>query len=51
MAKGTLLNGLTRKNPVQMAKGDPKPPTMSVNADATRASAAPSPKTLGGRTA
>lgn len=50
---GYLLNGLTRKNPVQMASGDPKMASSitSVDKDAMRASTAASPKTLGGRTA
>lgn len=52
MAKGSgMLAGMTRKNPPQQAKGDPKMPTASVNSDAVRSSTAASPKTLGGRTA
>ncbi len=53
MAKsgGTLLKGLTRKNPVQMAKGDPSTPSASVNSEATRKGTAATSKTLGPRTA
>lgn len=47
-----MLSGLTRKNPPQMAAGDPKTPKKSLDADATRGSkAAPTPRTLGPRTA
>jgi len=46
---GYLLKGMSRKNPPQMAKGDPKPPKMSVDADAVRKSTAPTPRTLGPR--
>jgi hypothetical protein len=54
MAKGGgsyLLKGLTRKNPPQRAAGDPKKPTKSLDADATRSSVAKTPRTLGPRTA
>lgn len=53
MAKGGgyLLKGLTRKNPVQMAKGDPAMPSKSVDADAMRAGTAKTPKSLGPRSA
>lgn len=53
MAKGKgggyLLKGLTRKNPPQMAKGDPMPPTKSVNEGAISPGTAKTPKTLGPR--
>lgn len=54
MAKGKkgggMLSGLTRKNPPQRHSGDPKMPTKSLDADATRGSAtAPTPKSLGPR--
>lgn len=48
-----LLDGLTRKNPPQMAKGDPKPATSypSLNKDVTRSSTASNQKPLGPRSA
>lgn len=48
-----LLSGLKRKNPVQQAKGDPKPASSypSVDRDATRGSTAATPRTLGPRSA
>lgn len=51
MAKsgGTMLKGLTRKNPPQMHAGDPKTPKKSLDADAVRKSVAPSQKPLGPR--
>ena len=53
MAKsgGYLLKGLTRKNPVQMASGDPVMPKKSVDGDAMRKGVAATPKTLGPRSA
>lgn len=47
----SLHSGLTRKMPVQMAPGDPKLPSRSVDSEATREAVAASPKTLPGRTA
>ncbi len=51
--KGGMMAGMKRTNPVQMAKGDPKPATSypSVDKDATRSGVAPSPRTLGPRNA
>jgi hypothetical protein len=54
MKKGSgMLSGLTRKNPPQQSKGDPKPASAypSVDSDADRKMTAPTPKTLGGRSA
>lgn len=54
MKKGAgMMSGMTRKNPPQMASGNPKPATAypSVDTAATRKETAPTPKTLGGRTA
>lgn len=54
MKKGTGMQaGMTRKNPPQQASGSPKPASSypSVDSDADRKGTAPSPKTLGGRTA
>lgn len=44
---------MTRRNPVQMAKGDPNMATAypSVDSNATRKETAKTPKTLGGRDA
>lgn len=51
MAKGGkgMLSGLTRKNPPQMAAGDPKTPKKSVDADAIRKGTAKTPRSLGPR--
>ena len=46
-----LHKGLKNMSPKQMEAGDPKPPSRSVNDGAVRSSTAPTPKTLGGRTA
>jgi|HubBroStandDraft_1064217.scaffolds.fasta_scaffold00409_9 hypothetical protein len=53
MGKGYVHEGLTRKNPEQMAKGDPKKASSyaSVDAEATREATASTPKTLGPRSA
>ena len=53
MGKGYVHEGLSRKNPEQMAKGDPKGASSytSIDADATRKETAPTPKTLGPRSA
>ena len=47
----TVLGGLSRKNPPQMASGDPSTPKLSVDSDAMRSSTAKTPPTLGPRTA
>ena len=49
--KGYLHEGMTPKSPPQQAKGDPKLPKTSVAQDATRSGTAPTPKSLGGRSA
>ena len=49
--KGYLHKGMTPKSPPQQAKGDPKLPKTSVAQDATRSGTAPTPKSLGGRSA
>lgn len=51
--KGGVLSGLTRSNPAQMNKGDPKMASTypSVDGNATRKETAPTPKTLGPRDA
>jgi len=53
MSKGILHEGLTRKNPPQMAKGDPKSATSypSLDSDTTRGSTQPNQKPIPGRTA
>lgn len=53
MGKGLLHEGLTRKNPPQMAKGDPKSATSfgSLDSEATRSSTTSNQKPLGPRTA
>ena len=53
MKKGGLHAGLSRSNPAQMAKGDPKMASSypSVDRDADRKMTAPTPKTLGPRDA
>lgn len=50
---GGMLSGLSRKNPVQMHKGDPKMASAypSVDGSPTRKETAPTPKTLGPRDA
>jgi hypothetical protein len=49
----SMLKGLKTTNPPQMPKGNPKPASSypSVDSDATRASTAKSPKSLGSRDA
>lgn len=51
--KGGLHMGLTRKNPMQMQKGDPKMASAypSVDSDVDRKGTAATPKTLGPRDA
>lgn len=53
MKKGGMLAGLTRGNPSQMNKGDPKAASSypSVDSDADRKSTAKTPKSLGPRDA
>lgn len=51
--KGGLHAGLSRKNPAQMNKGDPKMASAypSVDSGADRKETAPTPKTMGPRDA
>lgn len=47
---GNLLKGLTRKNP-SASDASTRLPGKNIDQDATRSSTAPTPKTLGPRTA
>ena len=53
MKKGGMTSGMSRCNPPQMAKGDPKMASSypSVDRDAERKATAPTPRTLGPRDA
>lgn len=52
-SKGGMLKGLSRSNPAQMHKGDPKAASSypSVDSGADRKDTAPTPRTLGPRNA